>query len=207
MVRVWKTICNVMLSVTAAVCVLGGCGNGVKEGAQLLEEGKVEEAVSAFEQVISDKGSSEIQLAETYRGLGMCYYELEQYDQAQDYLTKAVDAGGEETAILCNLIGVSAMQQEDYTAAVSAFEKGIELQETKRQTGNDDGSGKTGGDSESGTNEADYAEMIREMYYNRVACYEKLYDWEQAYSAAKEYLEKYPDDEQMRHEAEFLETR
>lgn len=196
-----------MVSVTAAACVLCGCGNAVKEGVQLLEEGKAEEAVSAFEQVISDKGSSAIQVAEAYRGLGMCYYELEQYDQAQDYLKKAVDAGGEETAVLYNLIAVSAMRQEDYNAAVSAFEKGIELQETKKQTGDEDSPGKAGGSGESETNGADYTQMVREMYYNRVACYEKLYDWEQAYSAAKEYLEKYPDDESMRHEAEFLETR
>ena len=53
----------------------------------------------------------------------------------------------------------------------------------------------------------DYSEVIREMRYNRIVCHEKMYDWQQAYLAATEYLEHYPDDERVRHEAEFLETR
>ena len=201
MVRVQKTICNVMLLVIGVVYVLCGCGNDVKSGAKLLEEGNVEEAVSAFEQVISDKKSSQLQLAEAYRGLGMCFYELQQYDQAQDNLQKAVETGGEETPVLYHLIGVSAMHQGDFSAALSAFEKGIGLSETEETNGRKSGSG------QDETGSAEYSEMIREMYYNRVACHEKLYDWEQAYAAAKEYLEKYPDDETMQHEAEFLETR
>lgn len=183
-----KRFCNIVLAVSMAVCVLAGCGNAVKEGAQLLEEGKVEEAAAAFEQVLDDKKSSDAQIIEAYRGLGMCYYEQEQYEQAQEYLQKAIDAGGKKTVVLCNLLGVCAMQQEDYAFAVSQFEEGLALAET------DDGA-----ETED--------EMLREMRYNCVVCYEKLAEWADAYLEAQEYLEKYPDDEQMQHEAEFLETR
>lgn len=188
----------VCIVVLFAAFLLYGCGNNVKKGAQLLDEGEVEEAVSAFEQVLEDKGSSDLQMAEAYRGLGMCYYELKQFDKAQESLEKAVDAGGEETKVLYHLIGVCAMQQEDYAAALSAFEKGISLPDEQNKSEKQDLS------EEELTGQE---EMIREMYFNRVVCYEKLYDWQQAYAAATEYLEHYPDDEQMQHEAEFLETR
>ena len=62
--------------------------------------------------------------------------------------------------------------------------------------------------ADSGSNEeAPDADMIREMKYNEIICYEKLADWENAREKANEYLSEYPDDEAVRKEAEFLETR
>ena len=55
--------------------------------------------------------------------------------------------------------------------------------------------------------EAPDADMIREMKYNEIICYEKLADWENARQKAEEYLGEYPDDEAVQKEAEFLETR
>lgn len=45
------------------------------------------------------------------------------------------------------------------------------------------------------------------MRFNAVVCYEKALDWANAKEKAAEYLEDYPDDEEMIREAEFLQTR
>lgn len=49
--------------------------------------------------------------------------------------------------------------------------------------------------------------MIQEMEYNEIICYEQTADWENAKQKITEYTEKYPDDENAKKEAEFLETR
>lgn len=190
-----------LLVLLLVMCLLCGCSNKVEEGAELLEKKDFEGAVQVFEQVLEEGKSTSVQKAEAYRGLGMAYYELGQYDKVREYLEKAVEAGGEATPALYNMIGVSAMRQEDYTAALSAFEEGIKLPEV----GALEEQGTFPWQKEKVT--VDYSEVIREMRYNRIVCHEKLYDWQQAYLAAKEYLEYYPDDARVAHEAEFLETR
>ena len=178
-----------------ALCFLSGCSNAVKDGAKLLEEGNYEEAVTMFEQVTADEDASSAQLAEAYRGLGLASYELKQYDRVAGYMEKALEAGGEETPTLYNLTGISAMRQEEYETALDAFEKGIGLYELKD---------KSGTDWQKKSSETDYQEVLREMKFNRIICYEKLYNWEQAKNAVEEYLEEYPDDEAAQHEAAFL---
>ncbi len=197
-----KAIKYVLTFVFLSMCLLCGCaGNKVGEGTKLLEKKDFEGAIEVFEQVLAEKKSTDVQKAEAYRGLGMAYYELEQYDKAEESLSKALEAGGEATPALYNLIGISAMRQGDYEAALAAFEEGIKLPESGER-------------KEQGTffwqeerHAVDYSEVIREMCYNRIVCYEKIVDWQQAYQAATEYLDKYPDDADVAHEAEFLETR
>ncbi len=195
-----KTVKCALFGMLLSAWVLCGCSNKVEEGADLLEKKDFEGAVEVFEQVLSDEKSTSVQEAEALRGLGMAYYELGQYDKVGEFLEKAVEAGGQKTPSLYNLIGVSAMRQGDYTEALAAFEEGLGL--------STDGWMEQGAffwQEEKVT--VDYSEVIREMRYNRIVCHEKMYDWQQAYLAATEYLEHYPDDERVRHEAEFLETR
>ena len=189
-----------LIGTLLSLCLLCGCANKVEEGADLLEKKDFEGAVKVFEQVLSDGKSSSVQEAEAYRGLGMAYFELGQYDKVGECLEKAVEAGGWKTPALYNLIGVSAMRQGDYTAALAAFEEGVALPA-------DGGSEQGAFPWQEEKVAADYSEVMREMRYNRIVCHEKMYDWQQAYLAATEYLEYYPDDEAVRHEAEFLETR
>ena len=51
------------------------------------------------------------------------------------------------------------------------------------------------------------AGLIREMEYNEIICLERQADWEAAKEKITAYTEKYPDDENARKEAEFLQTR
>ena len=50
-------------------------------------------------------------------------------------------------------------------------------------------------------------EMEQEIRYNIIAAYEQTGDWESVKVKLEEYLEDYPDDEDAKKEAEFLETR
>ena len=86
-------------------------------------------------------------------------------------------------------LGAAAMQEQNYEKALEYFQAGLELAETQ-----------------SGEDSAD-AGMIQEMEYNEIICYEQTADWENAKQKITEYTEKYPDDENAKKEAEFLETR
>ena len=184
----------------AAVCVfaagiLSACANPQKEGTAALEEGNYEEALAQFQEAAdsSDREKS----AEGYRGLGMAYYESGEYAKALESFQKAVDLGTKETVQLYHLMSVCGMQtwtgeEEDDTAYSSVLEyiqTGLALVDAD--------------DSE----EAPDADMIREMKYNEIICYEKLADWESARQKAEEYLSEYPDDEAVQKEAELLKTR
>lgn len=188
------------IAVTAAVCIsaagiLSACANPQKDGTAALEEGNYEEALTQF-QAAAESDDRE-KSAEGYRGLGMAYYESGEYAQALEAFQEAADLGAEETVQLYHLMSVCGMQtwtdrEEDessYTSVLEYIQTGLALAESD--------------DSE----EAPDEEMIREMKYNEILCYEKLADWENARQKAEEYLSEYPDDEAVQKEAEFLETR
>lgn len=184
------------LMFTAAVCIsaagiLGGCANPQKEGTAALEEGNYEEALAQFQKAAESEDSKKS--AEGYRGLGMAYYESGEYGKALEAFQQAVDLGAAETVQLYHLMASCGIQtwedEEDYTAVLEYIQAGLALAET-------DDSG-----------EVPDEEMIREMKYNEIICYEKLADWENARQKAEEYLSEYPDDEAVQKEAEFLKTR
>ena len=84
------------------------------------------------------------------------------------------------------------MHLEDYSSALEAFSKGIDLSGEKKDL--DD-------------KEQDDADTVREMKFNEIVCYEKLLDWENAGKKAAEYVKDYPDDKEAQKEAAFLSTR
>ena len=133
----------------------------------------LEEGVSQFE---------EKNLDEAYRGMGIAYFEMEEFEKAIDAFGEALDNGAEETATLYNFIGISNMKMENYEEAVSAFEKGMSMEDCSDT-------------------------MKREMLFNTVVSYEKLGDWDNAKEKVSEYNEQYPGDSKAEKEAEFLETR
>ena len=181
----------------ASVCLLTACSkNLIKEGTEQLEQGDYEKAVTAFEQAAEDAEKEGDRAPEAYRGIGMACYAQEDYEGTRQNLQKALDEGGLETPVIYNLIGVSSMKLEDYDGALAAFSKGIELPES--------GTVSRGTKQET---EADYSEVIREMKFNRVVCFEKKLDWENAKAAMAEYASQYPDDAEAQKEAEFLSTR
>ena len=52
-----------------------------------------------------------------------------------------------------------------------------------------------------------FSEVLQEMLFNQIVCYEKLSDWENAKSKIAEYIQVYPDDADAQREAIFLQSR
>lgn len=187
---------RILILLTTIVCFLTACKNDVKSGTEYLEQGKNLEAVSAFEQAVEEAEKKKEDASEAYRGLGMAYYAQEDYESARTNLQKALEEGALQTPAIYNLIGVCSMNLEDYDSALTAFEQGIELP--------------SGGVVSKGTKleqTVDYSEVIQEMKWNRVVCYEKKPDWASAKAAMSEYSMEYPNDVEAQKEAEFLSTR
>ena len=61
----------------------------------------------------------------------------------------------------------------------------------------------SGEEEKNSENGKDSAEMIQEMRYNEVVCYEKLADWENAKQKASEYLIEYPEDRRWKEKPSF----
>ena len=146
------------------------------------------EAVTAFQKAV-DEGKK---TAEAYRGLGMAYYEQEDYASAKDAIKKALAAGGEKNQVIYNLLGICGMKLNDYNYALEQFNQGISLSQN---------SGTSMENAES------FSEVLQEMRFNQIVCYEKLGDWENAKTKIAEYIQVYPDDADAQREAKFLETR
>lgn len=179
---------KVILCTILAVCFLTGCQkNYIKEGTAYLEKQQYEEAQKAFEEAVD--GNQDI--AGAYKGLGIVYYEQKDYQKAGESFQKVLDNKGEMDPVLYNLMGVSFIHREDAKGALDAFKKGIGLAE----------------DKEKNTSGQSYTDMVQEMKFNEIVCYEKLLDWESAKAKMEEYIKQYPDDKEAQKEAEFLSTR
>lgn len=171
---------KISLIVTAGVLsmMMTGCTTKIDKGTEFLEEGKYEEAVEMFEKA-SQKDSME---KEAYRGLGISYYELGQYEKAAKAFQSAIDKGAKKTPELYNLLGISYMKTEEYEKAAECFASGLEMEDAGE-------------------------ELRREMSYNEIFVLEKAGSYMQAKEKANSYLQNWPDDEDVKKEAEFLETQ
>lgn len=180
----------------------------IEEAYTLLEQKEYVAASEQFEAAIEqaedtaakepDEEREQYVLTEAYRGLAMIAYETEDYALCKEYFTKALEEGCKETPVIYNLMGICSMYQEDYEGALSAFEQGIALQDSTAAA--DEA-------AENAEDMAEYSEVYREMRYNKIICYEKLIDWENAKLEAEKYLTFYPDDENIQKEYTFLKTR
>ena len=181
----WTTI---IITAVAAAGLACGCGNPQKEGVKALEDGEYQEAETQFQEMA--RSSDREESAEGYRGLGMTYYEMEDYAGALEAFEQALENGARQSTQLYNLMGVCAMQTENYEAALEYIQSGLALADTS-----------------SDEKDQPSEDLLREMKYNEIICYERQADWESAKQKADEYLDEYPDDEAVQREAEFLETR
>lgn len=159
--------------------ILTGCGKNIyKEAVQNLQDGKYDVAVEQFEKSVE----KEKNVGDSYRGIGIAYWEQEKYEEAAAAFENALQNEAKETGTIYNLLGACEMKLENYEKAVEYYEKGC------AQADSTD-------------------EMIREMKFNIIVSFEKLKDWESAKQKLAEYVESYPEDEAAQKEAEFLETR
>ena len=164
-----------------AVFVLSGCqASQIDKGVEYLNEENYEKAAESFSEAVQNGKSEE--LGQAYKGLGMAYWEMGEYTKARESLEGALENGVQETASLYNLMACSAMEEEKFAEAQGYFEKGLALEE-------------------------DSKELVQEMKYNQVICYEKQAKWGEAKEAIEAYVKEYPDDEKAAREAQFLRTR
>lgn len=163
----------------ALLCIaLTACSNSVGDGAELLEEKKYTEAAERFQKAIDQ----EKDLGEAYRGLGICYWEQEDYKKAGEAFEKALENGAEKTATIYNFLGICELKEGSVKKAAFYFQNG--------QT-------KEGADEE----------LLKEMAFNEIVAYEADGDYASAKNKLKDYVEKYPDDERAAKELEFLNTQ
>ena len=98
--------------------MLAGCGQNVyKKGVESLENKDYEAAQENFRKAVEDKKN----VADSYRGLGIAYYEQEKYKDALAAFENAVSAGTKETGTICNMMAVCKMQTENYEDAISYY--------------------------------------------------------------------------------------
>lgn len=158
--------------------LLTGCTNVMQEGSVLLEQQKYTEAQAKFQESI-DKNRD---LAESYRGLGICYWEQQDYERAADAFGRALENGTKKTATIYNLLGICELKMENPEKAIYYFENGQELPDGEE-------------------------ELLREMAFNTVVAYEQVGDFVTAREKLETYVAANPDDERAVKELEFLNTQ
>lgn len=136
--------------------------------------GEYEKAKQSLEAAVKQKGDSKatLYLGQTYEALGDTNYAASLY---RTYLES--DPGN---AVVLNQLGICLLSVGDYSAALDAFNKGIEI-----------------GDPS----------VDQSLRFNQVTAYEDLGDFDKAKNLMNEYLERYPGDEAALRENEFLKTR
>lgn len=170
---------KILAVLLAAVClVLAGCADNVEDGTELMKEGDYAEAKEKFQKAV-DQGKD---LGEAYRGLGLCYWEQEEYEKAAEAFGNALDNGSEKTATLYNLLGLCELYMERPEKAVYYFENGRDFSDASE-------------------------ELLKEMMFNEIAAYEQLEDFATARTKLETYVGLYPDDERAVKELEFLNTQ
>lgn len=152
--------------------------NPLEDGLQYLKEENYTEAIASFEKAIE----KEKEPGEAYRGIGIAYWELGNYDKAEEALTSAILNGADKTGPTYNILAICDWKQQDLDGALQDFQTGIQC-------------------------EPKASKLQQEMQYNMICIYEEKRDWEMAKKLMEEYVAAYPDDESVKKEAEFLQTR
>ena len=121
-----------------------------------------------------DQGGAEayLYLGKSYEATGDYNYALSVYN---NYLTKDTS-----DARIYNQLGLCEMAREDYTAALAAFQTGMQIEDN---------------------------EVLQSLLFNEAVAYEFLHDYDQAAVLLESYLKTYPDDQVARREYDFLSTR
>ncbi len=155
---------------------LSGCGKEeYQQGVNYLQNGRYEEAAGCFQTAIEKKDN----LEDSYRGLGICLWETEDYENAMSAFENALEKGGKETGTIYNLLGCCAMKTGDYNRALEYFAQGLR----------DDSCSQ---------------DLKKEMEFNRIVALEKQGDTDGAKTYLTKYLEQYPQDKDAVKEAQFL---
>ena len=157
---------------------LVGCKKEEPTIVELLEREEYEMVITKLEAMIAQEDN----VGEAYRGLGIAYWELGEYQKARGAFEYALANGEEETGTICNFIAICDLQLGHIESAGKWFARGLEK-------------------------EGNAPELIQEMEFNQIAVYQKQGDFDTAREKLNTYVTKYPQDEDARKELEFLKTR
>ncbi len=135
--------------------------------------GEYQKAYLALEEAKSDG------TAESYLYLGMAYEATGDYNYAISVYNSYINKDATNARIY-NQLGLCNMALEQYSAALSAFEAGLGVEDN---------------------------EIIQALSFNQAVAYEYLGQYETAYSLLNAYVKTYPDDEAAKRELNFLSTR
>lgn len=169
-----------LILISCIVMLLGtGCGESAyKQGVEALKNKEYDLAVEYFQRSIE----KEKHLADSYRGLGISYWETGKYEEASKALKRAIEMGTKKNGTLYNLMGCAYLRSEQYEKAEEMFALALE-------------------DSTCSS------ELVKEIERNRIVVCEKLGKLDEAKEYLSEYVEKYPEESEALKEQEFLETR
>ncbi|MCU6762569.1 photosystem I assembly protein Ycf3 [uncultured Roseburia sp.] len=178
---------------------------------------EIYENLSAFD--YEDKGKEYLKLAleqkaskgEEYCGQGYIYLLLEDYENADKMLSKALEKGYDKAmmyqAQLLKAQGDSQKAQEVYEEYISKYPEDIDaLNEIGVLEMN-------AGDYENALEAFEKAAALdtdgenQTLRLNRIYAYEYSGDFQKAYTLMKEYLKDHPKDKEAQREFEFLKTR
>ena len=157
---------------------LTGCKNHVEEGAELLEAGSYTEAQEEFEKAVKKDDES----IEAYKGLGICYWEQQDYENAEKNFKAALNAGAKENAVLYNMLGICSVNLNRQDKAAFYFDEGRKMDDASE-------------------------ELVQEMSFNLITAYEATGRYDLAKQELIEYTQQYPDDQAAQKELEFLNTQ
>lgn len=171
------------VSLLLILCLMGmlsGCEliNHTKKGLTLLESGDIDAAKGQFQTAI-DRNSN---AGEASFGMGICFYEEEEYEEAVKWFSTALDKEVEKSAVLYNMLGVSLLKIDKPEKASYYFEEGQAFADAT-------------------------PEQIAEMSYNLVTCYEMIGEYGLASEKLEEYVAAHPEDTAAKRELEFLHTQ
>jgi len=173
-----KRLQQVLILLCVSIMLTGCIGNPYKTGIKSLEDGEYSKAVESFTEAIDEEKN----LADSYRGLGIALWELQDPQGALDAMESALEHGTKENATIYSIMGNCAMQIKGFEQAAEYYEAALSMEDISE-------------------------ELKKETMYNLIAAYEYAGDIEKAREALEEYIADYPDDESVLREAEFLETR
>lgn len=118
--------------------------------------------------------------AQVYLYLGMAYEATGDYNYAITNVYTAYLSQKEGTAALYNQLGLCYLKQEQYEAALKAFQSAMQISDN---------------------------DMMQTLSFNEIVAYEYMGDYQQAATLLQNYLATYPDDEKAKREYGFLSTR
>lgn len=173
-----------------------------------LEQDMEADGTVYLEQVLATEARS----AQEHYERGRIYYYMGDYENAASELSKAIDRNNSEALIA---MGEVYLAKDDVESAREMFQQYIEKEEEHAAAGYngfvlcdlaEENYESALENVQRGLDVAASDEM-QDLLFNEVVAYERSLDFETAQTKAEEYLQLFPDDENMRAEKEFLDSR